>query len=370
MSQKPKVAVIGLKGLPSFVGAGTAGEHIINNLKDEFEFYVYAISSHTHLKTGFYNGVFQKVFKKLPFLKLNGFWYYFISALHARFRGDYDIVHLHNSFAAFTLLFLKPKYKVVLTTHGSFNIVDKWKKFEWFWNANNKFYVKKADSLCCVSKYEKRKYNDLFQLEAKLIPNGINSVQLDLLPSINYHDYIFFAAGRIIRSKGLHDLIEALIKSNYKGHLLVAGDMGQIKSYSEELYHLKGNLNITFLGMIKEKELLLSYLRGASLFIYPSYVEAMSMMLMEAVTVNCPIVCSDIIGNKDILMDDEVLYFKVQDVNDIAEKVSWAIANPEEMKKRAQKAKARFVEEYSWKNISNQYKELFCSQLEVGAESL
>ncbi|MCW3786239.1 glycosyltransferase family 4 protein [Plebeiibacterium sediminum] len=359
MPRKPKVAVIGIKGLPSFVGAGTAGEHIINNLKNDFDFYVYSISSHTHLKSGPYNGVYQKVFKKLPFLKLNGFWYYLISALHARFKGNYDVIHLHNSFAAFSLLFLKPKYRVVLTTHGSFNIVDKWKKFEWFWNANNKFYVKKADRLCCVSKFEKRKYKDLFKLDAQLIPNGIDPVNAALLPSIDHKDYIFFAAGRIIRSKGLHDLIQALRQIDYKGHLLVAGDMNQIKDYSEELYQLKGDLNVTFLGMIKEKEKLLSYLSKATLFIYPSYVEAMSMMLMEAVTVNCPVVCSDIIGNKDILNEDEVLFFKVRDVNDIANKVSWALSNIEEMKKKANKAKERFLKEYNWDNIAEEYKSIY-----------
>ncbi len=359
MHRKPKVAVIGIKGLPSFVGAGTAGEHIINNLKNDFDFYIYSISSHTHLKSGPYNGVYQKVFKKLPFLKLNGFWYYFVSALHARFKGDYDVIHLHNSFAAFTLLFLKPKYKVILTTHGSFNIVDKWKKFEWFWKANNKFYVKKADQLCCVSKFEKRKYKDLFKLDAQLIPNGITPVEQESLPEIKYKDYIFFAAGRIIRSKGLHDLLLALNKINYKGHLIVAGDMEQIKSYSEELNVLKGDLNVTFLGMIKDKKVLLSYLSKATLFIYPSYVEAMSMMLMEAVTVNSPIVCSDIVGNKDILNDDEVLYFRVKDVNDISTKVSWALSHPEEMKKRAQKAKDRFLKEYGWDHIAKEYKVIY-----------
>lgn len=361
---KLKVGVIGLKGLPSYVGAGTVGEHIINLLKDEFDFHVYSISSHTNLKSGDYNGVYQKVFKKLPFLKLNGFWYYFVSALHARFRGNFDLIHLHNSFAAFTLLFLKPKYHVILTTHGSFNIVDKWKKFEWFWKANNSFYVKKADYLCCVSKFEKRKYKELFKLDAQLIPNGINPVNLDTLPKLNLPPYIFFAAGRIIRSKGLHDLIQALLKIKFKGKLLVAGDMEQIHSYSEELKNMKGDLDIEFLGLIKEKSTLLSYLHHSSFFVYPSYVEAMSMMLMEAVTVSCPVVCSDIIGNKDILNDDEVLYFKVKDSDDLAQKIEWAISNPEAMQSMANKAKERFLKEYSWDTISTEYKNLYYQLIE------
>ena len=359
MNKKPKIGVIGIKGLPSYVGAGTVGEHLCNHLKDEFDFYVYSISSHTNLKSGMYNGMYQKVFKKLPFLKLNGFWYYLISALHARFIGKFDMIHVHNSFAAFTFLVLKPKYKIVLTTHGSFNIVDKWKNFAWFWKANNYHFVKKADYLCCVSKFEKRKYKDLLNLEARFIPNGINSIDENAYKNVDYNSYILFAAGRIIRSKGLHDLLDALHKIKFKGKLLVAGDLMQNKEYSNELKDKAEGLDVVFLGLIKEKELLLSYLRKAKFFIYPSYVEAMSMMLMEAVTVNCPVVCSDIIGNKDLLEEDEVLYFKVKDADDLSAKIEWALKNNDLMENMANKAKDRLLADHSWENISMQYRGIY-----------
>jgi glycosyltransferase involved in cell wall biosynthesis len=357
---KKKIAVIGLKGLPSYVGAGTVGENIINQLRDEFDFYVYATSSHTKLPSGYYNGVYQKVFRKLPFKKFNAFWYYLVSALHARFRGNFDLVHVHNSFAAFTIGILNKKYPVVLTTHGGFNIVDKWKKYAWFWTFNTNKLVKKADYLCCVSKDEQRKFKNLLNLDAHYIPNGINLVSRESLPAIKVTEpYIFFASGRIIRSKGLHDLINALHKINYKGKLIVAGDMEQIKSYSAEIMNMIGDLNIEFLGLIKEKQLLFSYIAHARFFVYPSHIEAMSMMLLEAVTVDCPIICSDIIPNQDILNQDEVLFFKTKDPDDLAEKINLALVNPDKMKEQAQKAKMRFIKEFNWISIAQEYKNIF-----------
>jgi glycosyltransferase involved in cell wall biosynthesis len=357
---KRKIAVIGLKGLPAYVGAGSVGENIINQLKNEFDFYVYSVSSHTNLKSGEYNGVYQKVIPSIPFAKLNGFWYYMISALHARFKGDYDMIHLHNSFAAFTLFILKKKYPVVLTTHGGFNIVDKWKRYAWFWKYNTNKLVRKADYLCCVSKDEKRKFKEWLDLEAHYIPNGINLVDTKLLPPLNLPEpYIFFGSGRIIRTKGLHDLISALHKINYRGKLLVAGDMEQIKSYSEEIRNMVGNLNIEFLGLIKQKDILLSYMSHASLLVYPSHIEAMSMMLLESITVDCPVICSDIVQNRDILDDDEALFFKSQDIDDLAEKLSWALVNSDEMKSRALKAKGKFLREFNWGFIAAQYKEIY-----------
>lgn len=358
--KKPRIGVIGLKGLPAFVGAGTVGENIIINLKEHYDFYVYSTSSHTHLKSGYLNGYYQKVFKKIPFKKFNSFYYYIRSAIHARYNEDFDLIHVHNSFAAFILGILKKKYPIVLTTHGSFNIVDKWKKYAWFWTYNNNKHVKKADYLCCVSKYEKRMFKELYNLDAHLIPNGINPVDISKLPTPEIKEpYIFFGSGRIIRSKGLHDLINSLHKINYRGKLIVAGDMEQIPSYKKEILDMIGHLNVEFLGLIKEKSLLFSYIRNSIFFVYPSYVEAMSMMLLEAVTVESPIICSNIIGNKDILNDDEVLFFNSEDSDDLAEKISWALNNPAEMRNMAIKAKKRFIDNYNWKNIAEQYKLIF-----------
>jgi len=357
---KKRIAVIGLKGLPAYVGAGTVGENIIEHLKEKFDFYVYATSSHTDLKSGDSNGYYQKVLKAIPFKKFNAFWYYLFSALHARYKGQFDLIHIHNSFAAFTIAILPKRYPIVITTHGAFTIVEKWKRFAWFWRYNTNKLVKKADYLCCVSKDEKRKFKNLLNLDAHFIPNGINQVQKDKLPPIKVTEpYIFFGAGRIIPTKGLQFLIEALHKIEYDGKLLVAGDLDQMPSYKAEILRMINGLRVEFVGLIKEKDLLFSYLSNAKLLVYPTQAEAMSMMLLEAVTVGCPIVCSDIIANKDILNDEEVLFFKTKDPDDLAKKLSWALPNIDKMQERSARAQSRFMVDYNWKTIAREYEEIF-----------
>ena len=108
--KKKKIAVIGLKGLPAFGGAATVGENIIEQLKDKYDFTVYATSSHTDFKTGVYNGYKQIVFKKIQIKKLNILYYYLSSLFHILFN-EYDIIHLHHRTAAFTLLFFKKSFK-------------------------------------------------------------------------------------------------------------------------------------------------------------------------------------------------------------------------------------------------------------------
>ncbi len=361
-SRKPRVAVIGLKGLPAFGGAATVGENIIEQLKDKYDFTVYAVSSHTDLKTGEYNGYKQIVFKKIPFKRLNTLYYYILSALHAVFLGKYDLIHLHHRDAAFIMLLLKIRYKVIMTTHGSFFIRPKWKKYSKYFSFNEKYFVKYANIITCVSKNEQRLYIENVGIEPIYIPNGINDDLKIIQRNESLKDYyIFFGAGRIIKTKGCEIMLKAFNILNYKGKILIAGDLEQTIDYKNEILNLSKNLNVEFLGLIKDKKVLLNLLHNSKLFIFPSNKEAMSMMLLEAASVKTPIICSDIIENKDIFNDKEVLFFKTDDEKDLADKIQWALVNYDEMLLKSERAYIKLKENYTWEKIANEYSKLYDS---------
>lgn len=361
--KKPRIAVIGLKGLPAFGGAASVGENIINELKEKYEFTVYSTASHTALKTGDYNGFRQIVFRKLPFKRINTLYYYIVSALHVLFSFKYDLVHIHHRDAAFIIPWLRLRCKVLVTTHGCFALTDKWKRFEFYFQINERFFIKFANAITCVSLNEKRKLNKEINIDATYIPNGINLLDTGIARQMSYEKYIFFGAGRIIRSKGLDILLRSLHKISYKGLLIVAGDLEQSEDYKQEILELSKGLNVEFLGLIKDKKELLSYMANSDLFVYPSYREAMSMMLLEGASVMVPIICTDIIENKDIFIDKEVLFFESNNVDDLAEKVLYAIKNPDEMQLRSERAYKKLTTNYNWQIISEKYSEVYNSLL-------
>ena len=357
---KSKIGVIGLKGLPAFGGAATVGENIIMQLKNEYDFTVYSSSSHTIKKTGQYNGVNQIVFKKLPFKKINTLYYYILSAFHALLFRKYDLIHLHHRDAAFILMILKLKYKVILTVHGSFFVVQKWKNYKWFFRWNEKYFVKKADIITCVSRHNSYQYKNIINLDTIFIPNGVNLMEGDIRKDIfTDYEYLFFGAGRIIKTKGLEVLLNAIKKINLKYKLLIAGDIEQALDYKKEILALSKNLNVEYLGLIKNKNDLLNYMRNAKIFIFPSSCEAMSMMLLEAASQRVPIICSDINANKAVFNNDEVLYFKVDDSTNLADKIKWALENESEMQKKADLAFEKLRLEYQWENIAKEYSKLY-----------
>ena len=307
---RPRIAVIGLKGLPAFGGAATVGENIIRQLHDKYRFTVFSVASHA--ESGFVLGdVEQKIFSNFPIKKLNIFFYYLKSALYLLVKGGFDFVHLHHTDGAFVLPILKLRNKVVLTSHARPHENAKWSKaVNVFFKLNEKIAIKMADAFTVVSRPLKEAYFSEYKKSTVYIPNGVDLQLAGLLDKkIETEPYLLFAAGRIINSKGLHFLLEALRKMNYTGKLKVAGNLDQLPGYKKQILKLAVGLNVEFLGLIKEKKDLLNLVANAELFIYPTLYEAMSIMLLEAALVHTPILCSNIPANTNVFTENEVTFF-------------------------------------------------------------
>jgi len=358
---KKRIGIIGLKGLPAIGGAAAVGENIIEQLKDKYEFTVYSVDSHTNNITGEYNGFMQIVFKSFFLKKINTLFYYLKSLFHVLFFSKYNLIHLHHSDAAFLIPLLKLKYPVVVTTHGSHNIgkISKWNSFHWYFKFQIRF-LHYASVLTCVSKNEKKFFKKKYSLNFSYIPNGINLNKAnDKFSNLIQENYIFFGAGRIIESKGCDILLKALINMNYQGLIVIAGSLVHSKVYTEELLHMAKKLNVKFVGLIKDKELLLEYVKNSLLFVYPSYLESMSMMLLEAASVKAKIICSDIVENKDIFNENEVTFFKSKSVDDLISKIYFALNNSELLDKKSFKAYEKLLKFYNWQIIAKKYDQIY-----------
>jgi glycosyltransferase involved in cell wall biosynthesis len=355
---KKKIAIIGLKGLPAFGGAAVVGENIINQINNQYEFTVLSISSHTDKKSGNCSNYYQKVFKKIPFSKLNILYYYIRSSLYVLVK-KFDLIHLHHRDAAFILPILRLKYKVVLTTHGMV-LTEKWKKYEYLFSVQDKFFLKFASLITTVSKKDLRIVSELLTPYNKIIhiPNGIMSNQINFKPE----NRISFAAGRIIPDKGCHLFLEAMNGINYSSEIMVIGDYKQMAKYQEILTDLSAHLkNVHFAGLIKERDKLFEIIGSSAFFVYPSLIESMSMVMLEVASLKVPMICSRIPENLDVFSEYEVLYFEPDNVSDLREKIQWAIQNPDKMNTYANAAYSTVMDNYQWSKIAPLYANVYQS---------
>lgn len=358
MNRKPRVAVIGLKGLPAYGGAAAVGENIVDRLKSQYDFTVLSVSSHTSLKSGNKLGFYQKVFKRIPNRRLNTLFYYIQSAIYVIFN-KFDLVHLHHRDAAFLIPLIKWKQPVLLTTHGIFSINDEWKKFHFYFKFQERYFVKKASYITCVSKNEKRLFKTKLGIDVHYIPNGINKFKHDNLINTIRSNYILFAAGRIIYLKGCDLFLKALRKMNYQGKVVIAGNIDIDNTVKNEILNLSDGLDCVFVGLVKDRKEMNSIIQNSSLFVFPSRRETMSMMLLEVASLKIPLIVSDIIQNKDIFDDKEVIYFKSEDVDDLADKIQFALENINNLHNYTDSAYEKLISQYDWDRIAFEYSKVY-----------
>jgi glycosyltransferase involved in cell wall biosynthesis len=301
-----------------------------------------------------------------------------LAASHAVLSGDYDLIHLHNVEASFVLPLLRCRYPVVSTSHGSAYWRAKW-------GQTAKHLIKMMDipfvylstAVTCVAARDAREMSSRFDRPIPHIPNGVGReysadregarqilARHGLLPG----NYFIFAAGRIEPTKGAHLAIEAVNRLEGDKPLLVVGDDSHLPEYSRQL-HLAAGPRVRFQQFVEKPALLYGLMAQASALIFPSTVEAMSMVLLEAACIGMPILASDIPENRDVLCSDAV-YFQSGNAGSLASKLEWAQNHRAEIKSLADRGRVRIKGENNWDSIAARYASLYSDVLSRSTRSL
>ena len=178
---------------------------------------------------------------------------------------------------------------------------------------------------------------------------------------------MLFAARRVMATKGAHTLLEAIGRLAAPPTVVVLGELDHLPAYTRRLRALARGCDVHFLGYVADKPLLLGLVAAAELFVFPSETEGMSIMLLEVARVGTPIVASSISENRAVFDDAEVLYFPAGDAPALAARIAEARRNPEAMRARAARARARILEQYAGERVAERYADLYERVLAEGA---
>ncbi len=368
---KKKIVIFGIKYFPSKGGASRVVENLLTELTDYYDFTIYCYKNEK--AANYMPGVKTIQFSETKIKGLGVFIYYFKCFFHLMFNGQYDLVHLHKTDAAFFLPLLSRKFKVVSTSHALPQLNDKWSGIgKTYFRFVERLFVSSNSTLTAVARTQTAYYKATYNRDVNYIPNGIHPVDNvdprladDILAEHNISpNYLFFAARRLIPLKGCHHLIEALKLIDYKGTLVIAADIEQLPSYTESIKKAAKGLDVKFLGYVGNMNVLNALIKQAQLFIFPSELEGMSMMLLEVGSVGTPMVCSNIPQNTAVLGEEEVLYFQTEDAKDLSRKLQWAFNHSKEMTVMADRVKNTVEKEYTVSVVVKKYMDLYNSILE------
>jgi glycosyltransferase involved in cell wall biosynthesis len=177
----------------------------------------------------------------------------------------------------------------------------------------------------------------------------------------NGNPYSILFVGDLIPLKRPHILIQAFHKIAYRvpdATLTIVGP-GPMRQYLDDLItRLALDEKVRFTGFLQEKELAEIY-RRSQIFVLPSSSEGMSYSLLEAMSYGKCVIVSEAAHSGIIRNGIEGLIFKVDDVDDLANKILWVFENPEKSRALSLNARMKCEREYSVASVALKLERLY-----------
>ncbi|MGD9612440.1 MAG: glycosyltransferase family 4 protein [Kiritimatiellia bacterium] len=367
-----QIAVLGSKSLPAFAGADRVAENIVQHLPAAagVRCHVYVVRTPAQPRAFDY----APNIRVIPIPALAGkhskaTTFFLLSALHCALVLRPDLAHVHDSaFGPFAwiLRILRPGLPLLGTFHGNPYERAKWGRFaKAFLRFSESAFIRACHALTTVARAKVADVQARARTPIEFIPNGVDpapgiprtglAAQHGLVPGA----YLMFAAGRMDPTKGLHHLLDAIDQVKPEIPLLVVGGFaGHNQDYSEKLLaRCRATPRLVLIPKLLTQPELFELVAGAKLFVFPSEIEAMSMMLLEVVSCGVPVLASDIAENAEVVGADYPWLFRNADPAHLAEKLAQFLRagpGPEIAALRA-----RCAREFNWTAIALRYLALY-----------
>src|SRR3954470_19627660 len=266
-------------------------------------------------------------------------------------QGRYDIVHVHSPLTPILPLLAieEADCPVVGTFHTYFDRSLTYSVF-------GPYFQKRLDMLSAavvVSHSTTIMLNKYFSADWQIIPNGIDTdvfhPDAPLPKGFDKDVPTILFLGRFDPRNGLSTLIESFRRvrgAQREARLVVVGD-GPLRDHYYR--QAKGIPDIKFVGAVLEGRP--SYYAHSTVYACPTTKASFGITLLEAMACETPIVCSDILGFRDVVKHGrEALMVSCGDRDAIAEGLIQVLDNPSLGRQLGLTGRANSLD-YSWANV-------------------
>jgi glycosyltransferase involved in cell wall biosynthesis len=281
--------------------------------------------------------------------------------------SQYDILHTHTIMPDAYVWYHKRKtdrVKTVSTLHNyayedlrySYGKV-KGTLMAFLWN----IVTTRHDMLVTLSKSAQHYYQQRwFNKSLTYIYNGIDIDMNDKVEKRKNSHCIkignIASAGGINKRKGIEQVIKALQKLPKEYELYIAG---KENDESLRLMALAKKLHVEsrvyFEGYVTDIK---SFVDDMDIFVVSPRSEGFGLSLLECIQRKKGVVCSDIEIFREIFTEEEVLFFTIDNIDNLVEKIQACYIKKDEL---AEKAYRRFVNQYSSDIMAKKYIKLYQS---------
>ena len=362
MNRKIKVHIIGIHGVPAkYGGLETFADFLCQNIGEKYDITVYCTSKKYPLKEKYYFGA------KLKYVPIHasgfkGIFYDLFTYIYAIFKADV-ILYLSPVGSGFMTPLKKLAGAKVIVNHGGLNewereklnrVKQLWAKF------NHKIASRYSDINVVDNELYQQSLKENFGADSVVIRYGGDHA-ISTTTSVNGYaaKYPFLnekyaiSISRAQVDNNLHLVLEAFEK--FEGYKLVLLSNWSVSEYGKKLKQkYQGHKNIIVLDNIYNKDEF-NYVRGgAFVYIHSHSRCGTAPSLVEAMSIRQPIISYDVPTNRETTQNQALFFDSVDSLVNVLDKFS-----EEDAEKNKKIMHSIASENYTWRNISKQYSELF-----------
>lgn len=246
----------------------------------------------------------------------------------------------------------------------------RWQPFYWFKHLNYRFLVwlavRKADRIIVPSHYWKKDLVQRFKLSPKKIVvtyEGVdkkfqvlkNKSSAKILSQYKIKKPFIIYTGNLYPHKNVERLVEA-VKELRLSLVIVCSRNVFYERFKKRVKEMKAEKWVKLLGFVPDEDLVGLY-QEAEAFVWPTLIEGFGLPPLEAMSVGCPVLLSDIPVLREIC-GQTALYFDPYNVEEIVKKIRGIVGN-REMREKLIKKGFKQVEKYSWQKMAQETLEVY-----------
>lgn len=354
-----KVAFIGQKGVPATYGGVErhVEELAVRLAARGHEACVYNRPHYNPSAPSVHRGVEVVTLPSVATKHLDAISHVAVCTAHALWR-HVDIVHYHAVGPA--LLSWVPSLRgvcAVATVHGR-----DWQRPKWGGAASlalrtgEWMSMHAPDETIVVSRALVQELSARYGRSAHYIPNGITlegDDDVSILGELGLEPggYVLFAS-RLVPEKGAHYLAEAWRRQGSAMTLVMAGDSSFSTDYVRSLRAACVHDRVVFPGYVFGPRLATLF-RNAALFVLPSDVEGLPIVLLEALGYGTPVLASDIPPNREVL-GDLGRTFLAGSIDDLGRQLGAALDTLPTLRDQARQSASWIAGVYDWDVVADQ----------------
>lgn len=284
-------------------------------------------------------------------------------------ENQVDLIHCHTpvgGVAGRVLGRCNKVPRIIYTAHG-FHFFDGAPKINWLiYYPIEKILSKFTDILITINKEDYKRAKIFYAKRVEYVPGvgidveEIQSIKVDKEQKrkelgLSMEDVVLLSVGELSSRKNHITPIRALAKIKDKNIKYLIAGKGPLENYlKEEIKKLDLEDQVRLIGYRKD---IYELNKISDIFIFPSKQEGLPVALMEALACGIPVICSNIRGNKDLVVEKKYC-INIYNIEILQEEIE-KLMNNKELKIKLGKHNQKIVEQYDLKNVEKIMREIY-----------